>query len=139
MIKRTSDLRKIELFCDFHGHSKKKNAFMFGCSTFSYHQKPDDRFLERIFPVLLSKRNENFNFHDCSFAVQKNREQTARVVMCKSFNVVNSFTLETSFCGPSLGDFKDCHFTPNHFRVRQISSQEIGESFCLSLNDFNKA
>ena len=59
--------------------------------------------------------------------------------MCKSFNVVNSFTLETSFCGPSLGDFKDCHFTPNHFRVRQISSQEIGESFCLSLNDFNKA
>lgn len=22
----------IEMYCDFHGHSKKKNAFLYGCS-----------------------------------------------------------------------------------------------------------
>ena len=51
--------------------------------------------------------------------------------MCKSFNVVNSFTLETSLCGPSLGLYKDCHFTPNSLKA-------IGSDFMLTMKDFNE-
>jgi hypothetical protein len=45
--------------------------------------------------------------------IQKDRESTARVVMWKDFNLINSFTLETTFCGPTKGRYRDCHFTIN--------------------------
>lgn len=32
-IKKTIENRKIELFCDFHGHSRKMNIFLYGCET----------------------------------------------------------------------------------------------------------
>lgn len=32
MIKMFDVERKVELFTDIHGHSRKKNAFMYGCS-----------------------------------------------------------------------------------------------------------
>jgi cytosolic carboxypeptidase protein 2/3 len=46
MLKKTQESRDIELYCDFHGHSRKKNIFMFGCSP----KNPADRLKERIFP-----------------------------------------------------------------------------------------
>lgn len=38
----------IELICDLHGHSRKKNAFMYGCEF-------DDPAASRLFPYILSK------------------------------------------------------------------------------------
>ena len=32
MIKKTLESRDIFLFCDFHGHSKSRNSFIYGCS-----------------------------------------------------------------------------------------------------------
>ena len=31
VLKKTKDNREIELFCDFHGHSRKANMFLYGC------------------------------------------------------------------------------------------------------------
>jgi hypothetical protein len=60
---------------------------------------------ERIFPLLFAKNYENFSFDSCNFVVQKAREATARVVMWKEFSLINSFTLETTFCGATNGRF----------------------------------
>ena len=49
--------------------------------------------------------------------------------MWKEFQLINSFTLEASFCGPTRGIFKDCHFTINSLR-------EMGKFFCISLRDY---
>lgn len=84
---------------------------------------------ERIFPLLFSKNYENFRFDSCNFVVQKAREATARVVMWKEFNLINSFTLETTFCGPTEGRLQDCHFTINTLR-------ECGKNFCKTLLDY---
>ena len=97
---------------------------MYGCSN----QKAD-RLKERIFPFLFHKNTENFSFSNCNFVVQKARESTARVVMWKEFNLINSFTLECSFCGPTNGLYKDCHFTISLLK-------DLGRIFCLSLADY---
>ena len=31
MIRRLTEDRELVMFCDFHGHSRKKNIFMYGC------------------------------------------------------------------------------------------------------------
>ena len=67
--------RELFLFCDLHGHSRKKNMFMYGNC-----EKNDTRYREKVFPYLLEKAADIFNFNDCSFAIQKSKESTARVV-----------------------------------------------------------
>ena len=49
--------------------------------------------------------------------------------MWKEFQLINSFTLEASFCGPTRGIFKDCHFTINCLI-------EMGKFFCITLRDY---
>ena len=60
--------------------------------------------------------------------------------MAREFNIVNSFTLECSFCGPNIGLFKDCHFNMEMLKVSDfilIYIQEIGKSFCRALYDYS--
>lgn len=78
---------------------------------------------------LFAENNENFSYEDCHFEVQKARESTARVVMWREFNLINSFTLEASFCGPSKGTHKGCHFNPTILNM-------MGQSFCKTLADY---
>lgn len=44
-----------------------------------------------------------FSFSACKFNVQKSKEGTGRVVMWK-MGIRNSFTLEATFCGSTLGN-----------------------------------
>jgi len=70
-----------------------------------------------------------FGFEDCSFAVQKSRESTARIVMWREFQLVNSFTLEASFLGPSRGVHAGLHFNPTMLQI-------MGRVFCKTLVDY---
>lgn len=85
MIRKMKDEREILLYCDIHGHSRKKNIFMCkqssllsikcidGCSG------KDPKRKELIFPMLFRNNCDFFSFKDSSFAIQKDRESTARV------------------------------------------------------------
>lgn len=33
MIRKTLESRDVHLYCDFHGHSRAKNVFMYGCNN----------------------------------------------------------------------------------------------------------
>ena len=79
--------------------------------------------------MLFHKNTEHFSFNNCNFNVQKAREATARVVMWKEFSLINSFTLECSFCGPTNGLHKDCHFTIGILK-------NMGKMFCVTLIDY---
>lgn len=52
------------MYCDLHGHSRKKNMFMYGNG-----EKNDTRYRERVFPYLLEKAADTFDYSECSFAV----------------------------------------------------------------------
>ena len=45
---------ELVLYCDFHGHSRKQNVFIYGCEN---KQVPDEKLKERIFPAMLSKND----------------------------------------------------------------------------------
>jgi hypothetical protein len=81
------------MITDLHGHSRKKNIFMFGNST------KGDRTKERIFPCLVDKNVDIFNFADCAFSVQAAKASTMRIALWKELEITNTFTLEASFCG----------------------------------------
>ena len=42
------------LYCDFHGHSRKQNVFVYGCEN---KHLPNERMKERIFPAMLAKND----------------------------------------------------------------------------------
>ncbi|NXP08658.1 CBPC4 carboxypeptidase, partial [Thinocorus orbignyianus] len=103
------------VFCDYHGHSQRKNVFLYGCSIketlwqagcmvdtavitedVSYRTLP--KILDRVAPA--------FVMNSCSFLVEKSRESTARVVVWKEMGVLRSYTMESTYCGCSHGLYK---------------------------------
>ena len=93
---QTQDENQILAFIDMHGHSRKKNVFMYG-PGYPIH---DVRYLKmRVLPKLMSEQSEVFRFYSCKFRIQKSKERTARVVLWREFNVMNCYTLEASFYG----------------------------------------
>jgi hypothetical protein len=120
LVKQFSRERQIDLVCDLHGHSRKKNIFMYGCNI---HNQPE---ATRLLPYILSKISPLFSFKDCRFAMQKSKESTMRITIFKETHIKNVFTLEASFCGMDFGPYAAIHFTTSHL-------QDMGKHLCLSL------
>lgn len=99
----------VALYCDMHAHSRKHNIFIYGCENMKRH--PDRRLLEQVFPLMLHKNVANkFSYENCKFRVQKNKEGTGRIVVWV-LGVTNSYTLEASFAGSTLGGRAGTHFS----------------------------
>ncbi|XP_059116841.1 cytosolic carboxypeptidase 2 isoform X4 [Peromyscus eremicus] len=125
MIKRLLEEREVLLYCDFHGHSRKNNIFLYGCNSNSRKHWLH----ERVFPLMLSKNApDKFSFDSCNFKVQKCKEGTGRVVMWR-MGVINSYTIESTFGGSTLGSKRDTHFT-----VEDLKS--LGYHVCDTILDF---
>jgi hypothetical protein len=74
--------KKFYIYCDLHGHSKKKNSFFYGCNTAA-----NGGFLSwtivRLLPRILAKNSHMFSYKSCRFKVDANKVGTGRVVMWK--------------------------------------------------------
>ncbi|KAM6960522.1 cytosolic carboxypeptidase 2 [Aplochiton taeniatus] len=126
MVKRLLTERDIVLYCDFHGHSRKNNVFMYGCDN---RDDAASRLHERVFPLMMSKNaNDKFSFRSCKFRVQKSKEGTGRITMWR-LGIRNSYTLESTFGGSTLGDRKGTHFTT-------CDLKSLGYYFCDTLLDY---
>ncbi|XP_052667930.1 cytosolic carboxypeptidase 2 isoform X2 [Harpia harpyja] len=102
MVERVLAEREVVLYCDFHGHSRKNNVFMYGCDGGG--AGAGLRLCQRIFPLMLSKNApDKFSFPSCKFKVQKSKAGTGRVVMWR-MGVSNSYTMEAAFGGSTLGE-----------------------------------
>lgn len=97
MILKESRLRKVRMYIDMHGHSRKKNVFFYGCSKNI--EDIDEYSRAKAFPYLMSKLHNAFNYYDCSFNIQREKEGTARVSMWKELKINEIYTLEASMCG----------------------------------------
>lgn len=130
--------RQILLYTDFHGHNRKNNIFIYGCTPTDAHKKDSKpmpkqakscRFSERVFPFLLQKRvPELFSIDDCKFKIQKSKEGTGRIVAWRT-GIVNAYTLESSFAGSTLGDRKGTH-------IGLTDLETMGRRFCQALYDY---
>ena len=81
--------------------------------------------------MMFDRLGNNFNFQGSSFTVHKAKESTGRVVIWREFQLINSYTCEASFCGPSQGMFKGLHFNISMLL-------EMGRDFCRTLAVFSE-
>ncbi|NXX16842.1 CBPC2 carboxypeptidase, partial [Podargus strigoides] len=126
MVERLLAEREVVLYCDFHGHSRKNNVFMYGCDGGG--AGAGSRLHQRIFPLMLSKNApDKFSFPSCKFQVQKSKAGTGRVVMWR-MGVSNSYTMEVAFGGSTLGG------RSSHFTTEDLKS--LGYHLCDTLLDF---
>lgn len=98
LLKLCHQANQVLLFSDFHGHTRKRNVFMYGCvspqTEINQHKNNN---LIRIVPYLLDQKNKLFSFPDCKFANEKEKDSTGRLVMFKEFGILNSYTVEATF------------------------------------------
>ncbi|KDO27321.1 hypothetical protein SPRG_07569 [Saprolegnia parasitica CBS 223.65] len=147
MIALMRQSRKVLLFCDFHGHSRKKNMFTYGCKPYLSWSRLEDAKV-RLFPYVLCKTSSAqaggyFSFTDCTFNVTRSKRSTGRVTVWSDIQILNSITLEASFCGTgdnkarrSIAAFATTkpNHTPRHFTQRDFTRS--GEQFCHALTTY---
>lgn len=81
------------MFLDFHGHSTKKNTFMYGPEfpiTDRYYYEA------RVFPKLIGSLCPTFRYYSCIFKINEQKESTARAVLLRRLGIPLSYTIETS-------------------------------------------
>ncbi|OMJ78385.1 hypothetical protein SteCoe_21818 [Stentor coeruleus] len=122
-----SEENEVLLYCDMHGHSIKKDVFMYGCYN-NGKEVPDiqKNIFIRLIPYILSLKNDSFSFKNSKFRIEKGKISTARVVNFTEFNILSSFTLEASFYG--------CTNSPkdqDHLLTSQL--EKLGRDLCNSL------
>ena len=124
LLRTEQRTRGVVLYVDLHGHSRKKNIFMYGCE---HKKRPSPRVRE--FPQRLGLNDigkRYVSFGDCSFNLSKGRESTARAVVAQELGVVHSYTLESSFCGPDFGPLRNTHFSIEHLL-------DVGRALCHTI------
>ncbi|KAM9823057.1 cytosolic carboxypeptidase 1 isoform 1-T1 [Syngnathus typhle] len=123
------------VFCDYHGHSRKKNVFMYGCSLketvwqSNISATPcdlEEDLAYRALPKILSQIAPAFSMASCSFVVERSKESTARVVVWREIGVQRSYTMESTVCGCDQGKYKG-------FQVGTKELEEMGAQFCVAL------
>ena len=100
--------REITLFWDLHGHSRKKNIFMYGNAI---QENPTST---RLFPYIMSKLWDYFSFKYSRFSLTKSKETTARISLYRELNIPWIYTMEASFWGANQGELADLHFNEEH-------------------------
>ncbi|XP_068458594.1 cytosolic carboxypeptidase 4 [Clinocottus analis] len=128
------------VFCDYHGHSRKKNVFLYGCSvketlwqsgsavnTVGLKEDPG----YRTIPKTLDRLAPAFSFNSCNYLVEKSRSATARVVVWREMGVLRSYTMESTHNGCDQGIYKGLQTG-----TREL--QEMGVKFCHSLLSVTK-
>eukprot|EP00802_Teleaulax_amphioxeia_P006230 Tamp_06234.p1 GENE.Tamp_06234~~Tamp_06234.p1 ORF type:complete len:549 (+),score=86.53 Tamp_06234:857-2503(+) len=136
MMEEMRHERGIALFVDLHGHSVKKNVFMYGCDAKHFNDAPNHPsrpqpfpFDSRMFPAQMEHVCNKFNFLDCRFHVKRKKESTGRVVAWRQFTNC-SYTLESSFGGADA-QHEPCS---SHFGVEDYL--QIGQDLCAALEQY---
>lgn len=140
--------RPLALYCDFHGHSRKKNVFLYGCRPFAPSCRADAARV-RVFPHLLAKASNAHNggfysFADSTFSVSRAKKGTARVVVWREAAVLHSFTLEASFFGVGVnkkqhqltGTTTTTTTTGGLKHYTAFDLRAVGAKFCIALLPF---
>ena len=145
-IQMFSEEHELAMFCDIHGHSMKKNVFMYSCCVLG-NRFEDKRknILIKLIPILMSEKNKVFSFPDTRFQLEKKKESTARIVVFKEMNVLNSYTFEISFFGPEHSatlenrdplvnePSQDAHLLVSHLETLGADLAEV----CLAFSNKN--
>lgn len=119
---------EVLMYCDMHGHSIKKDVFMYGCcnTEIESYDLQTNLFI-RLIPYLFSLKTSLFSYTASKFRVEKNKKSTGRVVCFSQLGVVASYTLEASFYTCSNLS-KNTHLSIAHL-------ESLGKDLCSLLSN----
>lgn len=107
---------------------------MYGCvsgqSDMNQHRNNN---LIRLIPYLFSQKSKLFSFSDCKFANEKEKDSTARLVLFKEFQVLNSYTLESTFYAPLNKQFKKKSNVDEELQIKGDELIQVGIDLCFTL------
>ena len=109
------------MFLDLHSHSRKLGTFFYG-NTMS-----NNTAATRIFPLMVCKKDERYTFKNCRFSGGSN--SAARWALFEALRIPLIYTVESSFYGYQLGDFRIVQYLPKDFR-------EMGASLMIGFFDY---
>lgn len=135
LIARLANDRPLALYCDLHGHSRRKNVFMYGNNI---SENPE---AARVFPFLMSKiAQPNFSYDYSKFNICRTKEHTARIAMWRDLGNKNPniYTLEASFCGPKPVRHephrdRQPYATELNYHFNTADLMKIGHNLCETL------
>ena len=103
----------LKMFLDVHAHSACNSIFAY-CP---WVDDPGQQSLIRRFPMILDNMSAFFSFDNCKFGNEKYKKNCARLGVHRDFNLLNSFTIESSCYGfdvkgaeDQVEQFKEYHF-----------------------------
>uniref|UniRef100_A0A5S6QDP5 tubulin-glutamate carboxypeptidase n=1 Tax=Trichuris muris TaxID=70415 RepID=A0A5S6QDP5_TRIMR len=118
------------VYCDFHGHSRKKNVFAYGnnpnLSWYSADRKSQHQFEFYQLPEILDDISPGFHLKYCAFDVRKNKEGSARVAVWRDTGISRAYTVEASYAGFDRGPYEG-------YQVTTKDLIEMGEKFIDAL------
>ena len=135
MILIFNEKHKVQFFCDMHGHTRKQNVFMYGCTMHSHEFSiKKENLCAKIVPILM-ENNKFFSFSDCHFKMESSKKSTARIVIHNELNIPYSYTLEASFYGPkSIDAFGE--YAISDLQMNESHLESLGESLCKLFSIF---
>jgi hypothetical protein len=86
-----------------------------------------------MIPYMLGQRNKLFQFNDCKFANEKEKESTARFVMFRDFSIINSYTLESTFYAPYNSVIKKKKDVDAESHIKAEELVQVGSDLCLTM------
>ena len=116
----------IVAYIDMHGHSRKKNVFIYGNQ---FPLSSEKYYRTRLIPKLLSEETQQFRYHSSQFKYEHSKRNTARIHLAREFNLMNCYTIEASFHGYFDQD-------RNNFEFTEQAYEEMGEHLANSIFEY---
>lgn len=128
MMHRFRQDREVVLYIDFHGHSRKQNIFAYGCNA-ALHEA-ENKMKEQVFIRMLELNGPgHFSLPFSRFHVKASKESTGRVNTWRELKIMNTFTIEATFCGSTIGPLRNFQFSQTEF-------EQVGPIVCDTLLDY---
>jgi hypothetical protein len=129
----------IKYYFDFHAHASKKSCFLFG--NFMEIEKMIEN---HLFAKLLEINSSFFEFNDCNFSEKSmnakdpkdhhSKSGSGRVNFYKSFGILHSYTIESSFFIP-----RALHLTPSPLYIKSVKRMpEVPQYETYTVQVFNR-
>ena len=143
LLGETHRKRGVLLFLDLHGHSKKKNAFLYGsdctlqspklsAAAINLHSAADitaKKIFARSFARVLCslsdvKKGGYFSYKDCTYTVGSGKAGSGRVVSWRELGIIGAYTIEASFCGSGNNNEKSILKQHDAYKLAQSNNSK---------------
>jgi hypothetical protein len=121
--------QRLNLFIDLHGHSVKKNVFMYGPEFNIQHP---NYYLAKELPKILSTLTPCFRFYSCIFRISSEKSTTARATLNRFLNIPFTYTMESS-----NGFYYDSE-AKKEFELTSKKLKKIGVALCQAMLMFKE-